>query len=102
MKCLCCDRDIFIRPKVRAIYDEENNKPIIIKRKHFLYEKDDFVEYEDILTEDEELRAKTISVTLDEEIFINKNFCEECYNSFLKNKIDDLIESLSFFKNKKE
>ena len=81
MKCLCCDREVFIRPKIKPIYDQ-NDKPIIIKKNIYIYEKDDFIEYEDILTEDEELRAKTISMTIDEEIFINKVFCEECYDSF--------------------
>ena len=100
MNCLCCEKEAKLRPKIKTVYDKNDN-PIIIKKKSFIYEKDSFIEYDDILTEDQELRGKLISVTLDQEIFIEKFFCEECYNSFLKNKIDELIEQLSLFRNKK-
>lgn len=97
MNCLCCRKEAKLRPKIVAVYDEKN-EPIKIKKRSFLYEKDSFIEYEDILTEDQELRGRSITITLDEEIFIEKFFCEECYNSFLKNKIDELIEQLAFFR----
>jgi protein-arginine kinase activator protein McsA len=100
MKCLSCQKEAKLRPLIKGVYDN-NNDPITIKKRFFSYEKDDFVEYEDILTEDQELRGKSISITLDEEIYIEKFFCEECYIAFFKNKIDELLEQLSFFKNRR-
>jgi hypothetical protein len=101
MKCLCCDKEIFLKPKIKLVFDQETNEPIYITKKEYFFEKDDFIEYEDNLIEDLELREKKITMILDEKIMISKSFCEECYLSFFKDKIEELINLLSFFRNKK-
>jgi hypothetical protein len=32
MKCLCCEKEAKLRPKIKTVYDKDDN-PIIIKKK---------------------------------------------------------------------
>ena len=101
MKCVCCDKEVFLKPKVKAVFNEETDSLLTIKKREYLYESDSFIEYDDILLEKLEPQEKRIVLICDEKIYINKSFCEECYISFIKDKIDDLIESLASFRSKK-
>jgi len=101
MNCMCCDKEIILNPKVSIIFDSERNEPIMIKKREYFYENDSFVEYNDIMTEDLENREKRITLICDEKTMISKSFCEECYVSFIKDKLEDLIEMLTLFRSKK-
>jgi hypothetical protein len=98
---MCCDKEIILNPKVSIIFDSERNEPIMIKKREYFYENDSFVEYNDIMTEDLENREKRITLICDEKTMISKSFCEECYVSFIKDKLEDLIEMLTLFRSKK-
>jgi hypothetical protein len=101
MKCVCCEKEIFLKPKVSMVFNSENNDPIITKKREYVHESDSFVEYNDILIKDLENREKRITVICDEKIMITKSFCEECYINFIKDKLEDLMENLATFRNKK-
>lgn len=101
MNCVCCDKEIVLKPKVSVIFDSETEQPIVIKKREFFYESDSFVEYDDIMTEDLENREKRITLICDERTMISKSFCEECYISFVKDKLEDLMETLALFRSKK-
>jgi hypothetical protein len=101
MNCVCCDKEIFLKPKVSIVFDSETELPITVKKREFFYESDSFIEYEDVMIEDLENREKRVMIICDEKTMITKSFCEECYMSFVKDKIEDLIETLALFRNKK-
>jgi len=101
MKCMCCDKEVKLKPKVSIMMNPETESPIMIKKREFFYENDSFIEYEDIMTEDLENRERRITLISDEKTMISKSFCEECYISFVKDKVEDLIETLSLFRSKK-
>jgi hypothetical protein len=98
---MCCNKEITLKPKVSMIFDIEKNEPIMIKKREYFYESDCFIEYEDIMTEDLENREKKITLVCDEKTMISKSFCEECYVSFIKDKLEDLLETLNLFRSKK-
>lgn len=101
MNCVCCDKEIVLKPKVSVIFDSESEQPMMIKKRDFFYESDSFIEYDDIMTEDLENREKRITLICDEKTMISKSFCEECYISFVKDKLEDLMETLALFRSKK-
>jgi hypothetical protein len=98
---MCCDKEITLKPKVSIMFDSEKNQPITLKKREYFYESDSFIEYDDIMTEDLENREKRITLVCDEKTMISKSFCEECYVSFIKDKLEDLIETLALFRSKK-
>lgn len=100
MKCVCCDKEIFFKPKVKTIFNQETDELLKIKKREYLYESDSFIEYEDVLLQQLEPQERRVTLTCDEKIFITKSFCEECYITFIKDKVDDLIESLASFRSK--
>jgi hypothetical protein len=101
MNCVCCNKEIFLKPKVSMVLKDESESPMMIKKREYFYESDSFIEYEDILVQDLQNREKRVTVICDEKMMIIKSFCEECYVSFIKDKLDGLIETLALFRSKK-
>ena len=101
MKCVCCDKEIVLKPKISIVFDSKTESPIMINKRDFFYESDSFIEYEDVMVEDLENREKRVTIICDEKTMITKSFCEECYISFVKDKLEDLMETLALFRNKK-
>ena len=50
MNCMCCDKEITLKPKVSIIFDSEKNEPTTFKKREYFYENDSFIEYDDIMT----------------------------------------------------
>lgn len=101
MNCVCCNKEVKLKPKVSIMINPESESPIMIKKREFFYESDSFIEYEDVMTSDLENRERRITLICDEKTMISKSFCEECYISFVKDKVEDLMEMLSLFRSKK-
>lgn len=101
MRCVCCNKEIVLKPKISIIINEETNSPIMIKKREYLFETDSIIEYEDVMTQDLEDREKRITLIYDEKIMITKSFCEECYVIYIKDKLEDLINVLARFRSKK-
>lgn len=101
MKCVCCDKEVFLKPKIKTIFNQETDELLTVKKREYLHESDSFIEYDDILFEKLEPQERRVTLICDEKVYITKSFCEECYISFIKDKIDEIIESLASFRSKK-
>jgi 5S rRNA maturation endonuclease (ribonuclease M5) len=94
--CSCCSKEVFDSPNVKYIYDSEGE---IIKENIKLYhpEKNIFIDMA-VPSKQYDL-PKNFALTITDPYFsyIKKNFCEDCYNFIIKDKIEELLKFLINF-----
>ncbi len=99
-KCVNCEKEVFLNPKFEIALDENGNQ-ITIEEQQYFYEADSFVAMPTFLYKYMQPLQHRITLTLHDKIYIDKIFCNECYDLFIKNDADQLLKNISSFKTKR-